>query len=64
MESVYQSCFNLVHTYIYGGVELTSDMSLVATLIATIASIFLFALPFIIVFWLISIICNAFSWWR
>ena len=60
MISVYQSCFDLVHQYIYGGVQLTSDMSLVATLIATIASVFLFALPFILVFWILSLILNAF----
>lgn len=61
MPSIYQSCFDLVHTYIYGGVELTSDMSLVATLISTIACLFCFALPFIVVWWFISLIVNSFN---
>lgn len=58
--SVYQSCFDLVVQYIYGGVELTSDMNLVATLIATIASVFLFALPFILVIMFIKLLVNIF----
>lgn len=59
--SVYQSCFDLIHTYIYGGVELTSDMSLVCTLLATCASIFCFALPFVVVWMFLSLIVGA---WR
>lgn len=55
---IYQQCFDLVKTYIYGGVELTSDMSLVATLIATIACITVFALPFVVVFKVIDIITG------
>lgn len=57
--SVYQSCFDLIHTYIYGGVTLTSDMNLVCTLIATLACLFVFALPFIIVYKVISFITSA-----
>lgn len=59
MESIYQSCFNLIHQYIYGAAELTSDMNLVCTLLASAACIFCFALPFIVVYKVISFICNA-----
>lgn len=59
--SVYQSCFDLIHTYIYGGVELTSDMNLVATLIATIACIFCFSLPFLVVWLIIKLIISPFG---
>lgn len=60
MESIYQSCFDLIHTHIYGAVELTSDMNLVCTLISTTACIFLFALPFLIVVWFVSSIASGF----
>lgn len=56
---IYQQCFDLVQRYIYGGAELTSDMSLVATLIATIACITVFALPFVVVFKVIDIITGG-----
>ena len=59
MESIYESCFNLIHTYIYGAAELTSDMNLVCTLIATVACIFCFAIPFIVVYKVITFICSA-----
>lgn len=59
MESVYESCFNLIHTYIYGAAQMTSDMNLVCTLIATAACIFCFAIPFIVVYKVISFVCSA-----
>lgn len=57
--SMYQSLFDLIHTHIYGGVELTSDMNLVCTLIATIGVIFCVALPFYVVFKMISLISGG-----
>lgn len=45
--SMYQSLFDLIHTHIYGSVELTSDMNLVCTLIATIGCLLLIAIPFL-----------------
>lgn len=52
-QSLYESIFELLHTYIYGGVELTSDMSLVLTLCATAACLFAVSVPFAVVwgFW-------------
>lgn len=58
MTSIYQNCFDLIHTYIYGGVELTSDMSLVATMLATAACVFCFALPFLVVWRVICMIAR------
>ena len=56
--SIYQSLFDLIHTYVYGGVTLTADMSLVATLISTAGCIFLVALPFLIVWKVIKMIMG------
>lgn len=53
---IYGNLFNLVHTYIYGGVEMTSDMNLVCTIVATAGCIFVFALPFFVVWFLIKLI--------
>lgn len=56
--SIYQSIFDLIHTYVYGGVTLTSDMSLVCTLVSTCACLFCVALPFLIVWKVIKLICG------
>lgn len=56
--SMYQSLFDLIHTHIYGGVELTSDMNLVCTLIATIGCLFVVAIPFLIVYWVLRFIAS------
>lgn len=56
--SIYQSLFDLIQTYIYGGVALTADMNLVCTLISSIGCIFLVALPFVIVYKVISFIVG------
>lgn len=53
---IYQSIFDLIHTYIYGGVEMSADMNLVCTLLATICCIYFFALPFLVVWFLIKLI--------
>lgn len=59
--SMYQSLFDLIHTHIYGGVELTSDMNLVCTLIATIGCLAFIAIPFFVVYKVISLIVGG---WR
>lgn len=46
---MYQNLYDLIHQYIYGGVTMTADMELTATIISTIGCVFLFALPFMIV---------------
>lgn len=58
--SIYQNCFDLIHQYIYGGVTLTADMSLVCTALATAACVFVFAVPFMVVGKAIKIITGGF----
>lgn len=58
--SMYQSLFDLIHTHIYGGVELTSDMNLVCTLIATIGCLFVVGIPFFVVYKTITFIFGGF----
>lgn len=53
---IYQSLFNLIHEYVYGNVELTSDMNLVCTLLSTLGALFLVALPFLLVWNVIKLI--------
>lgn len=55
---IYQGIYDLVHQYVYGGIQLTTDMELVATLISTCGSIFLVALPFTIVWKIIKMIMG------
>lgn len=58
---IYQNIFDLIHQYIYGGVELTADMNLVTTLIATAGCIFIIAIPFLLVWKVIEFINGG---WR
>lgn len=58
--SIYQNLLDLIHQYIYGGVELTADMQLVSVLIATLGCLFVVALPFIVVYWVIRFITGGF----
>lgn len=56
--NIYQDCFDLIVQYIYGGVELTSNMELVAITLATTACVFVFALPFLVVWKVIRMILG------
>lgn len=48
--NIYQTCYDLVNTYIYGGaVEIGTYSELVCISVATLACLFVFALPFILV---------------
>lgn len=59
--SIYQSIYDIIVQHIYGNPEvLTADMSLVTTLMATLGSVFCFAVPFIVVFWII----RSLTIWR
>lgn len=58
--SIYQSLYDLIHTYIYGGVTLTPDMSLICTLIATIGCLAFVAIPFFVVYKILSFIIGGF----
>ena len=56
--NIYQDIFDIVKEYIFGGVELTANMDLVAITLSTIGCVFVFALPFIIVWRLIKILMG------
>lgn len=60
--SMYQSFFDLIHTHVYGGVELTSDMNLVCTLISTIGCLFFVSIPFLVVYWVLRFVCSFGGW--
>lgn len=47
--NIYQDIFDIVQQYIFGGVELTASMDLVAITLSSIGCIFVFSLPFVIV---------------
>lgn len=51
---IYWDIFDILHTHIYGGAELTSDMNLVLTMLSTTACLFCFAVPFMVVWWVIK----------
>ena len=56
---MYQSIFDLVHTHVYSGVELTPDMNLVCTLVSTIGCIAYIAIPFVVVYGLIRLLLSC-----
>lgn len=55
---IYQTCFDLVEQYIYGTVTVGSYQELVCIAVATIASLFVMAIPFIVVWCLIKLIIG------
>lgn len=53
---MYQGFYDLIMAHVYGGVPaVTSDMELVATFIATFGSLFLVALPFLLLWKVVKI---------
>ena len=52
---IYQQLFELLHTYVYGGAALTSDMNLTLTIASTAGALFLVSLPFILVWGILKI---------
>lgn len=56
--NIYQDVFDLIQQYIFGGVELTANMELVAITLASIACVFVFALPFLVVWKVIRLILG------
>lgn len=54
----YYQLYDIVHHYIYGGVELTTYQDLTATLLSTVGSVCLVALPFFCVYWICKFITT------
>lgn len=58
---IYQSIYDLIAQYIYGGGELTNSMILVNTTVSTIGCLFILAIPFIVTYFVIRLVCSAFE---
>lgn len=56
--NIYQSLYDLIATYIFGGVQMTPNMDLVAIMIATIGCVFLVSLPFTLVYKVVCMISG------
>lgn len=56
---IYQNIYNLIHTYIYGGVAMTESMILTNTLVSTILCLAVLAIPFVVVYFCIRLIFHA-----
>ncbi len=57
--SWYQMLYDIIHSGVYGGLEMTSDQVFVCTLLSTILCVITFCVPFIIVFWIVKFL---FGW--
>ena len=54
--NIYQNCVDLIQQYIYGGAVWTPQTELVAVTLATCATVFVFALPFLLVWKVIKML--------
>lgn len=49
VNGIYQMAYDLFHTYIYGGVAMTTEMELTTVFLSTLACLFVVAMPFWVV---------------
>lgn len=56
--NIYQNLYDLVHQYVFGSVEMTANMDLVAVFVATLGCLFVIGLPFAIVIKVIKLIVG------
>lgn len=68
--NLYQTLYDLIVTYIFAGQGVTEAgiladqmQHLVAVLVSTIGWLFCMAVPFIVVYWVIKVICTGFGRW-
>lgn len=68
--NLFQTCYDLIVQYIFAGQgvdeagKLIDEMQhLVATEVSTVAWLFCMAVPFIVVYWVIKVICTGFGRW-
>lgn len=47
--NIYQNLFDIIQIYIFGGATLTPSMELTAVTLSTVGCVFVFALPFLLV---------------
>lgn len=56
--NIYNDIYSIIQQFIFGGAELSANMDLVAVTLATIGCIFVFAVPFIVVWKVIELIMG------
>lgn len=56
--NLYQDLFELIQTYLFGGVELSAHQDLVAVTLATIGVLFVFSIPFVVIWRVIKLITG------
>lgn len=61
MVNIYQNIYDIIVQYLFGGAELSSNMELITIALASIGAIFVFVIPFIIVY---KVICIVVGGWR
>lgn len=55
----YTNLYNLISTYIYGGVTAGTPEELVCILVATLGSLFIIAVPFAVVWKVIKVVIGG-----
>lgn len=58
MIDIYANIYDLITTYIFGGVLDSSNEELITICLSSIACIFVFALPFLVIWKVIKLIMN------
>lgn len=58
---IYVGLYNLVATYLFGVVESGTHQELVCVLVATLGSVCLIALPFVMIYWIASLLIRGFG---
>lgn len=55
---IYQTLYELLTQYVYGGNALNGDQTLTLTVLSTIGCLFVVAVPFLLVWRVITMLCN------
>lgn len=58
MVNIYGELYELLSQYLFGGGELSSNQELINIFLTSVGTIFVFALPFVIVWKVISLVCG------
>lgn len=61
MVNIYQNLYDIIVQYLFGNAELTSNMELITIALASIGAIFVFMIPFAVVWKVFKLIVNG---WR
>lgn len=60
--SIYQSIYNLIQTYIFGGLELTATQTLVTELYSLGACLFMISIPFLFILFIVIMLFKLMRW--